>query len=448
MKWSKRAVQSGRLGQSAQTGFVHLYAGEFGGDTIPIYENFCFALALISQKTIEGVSEGKDLFERLLAFQVEKHCLWKGNFPLYLHDYPRCWSVLQPLKIAPLFIRLLNDWEAVLEGSFIEKVKRALDDLLSCAEKIRETKSLSSLWERRYFALLGKKIEMLLPSNSEDASQELITAHLLQEPLDFFAGLIHPDLLVYNGPSSKEMQEGFEPRLSLIEAWAGGFHGDTRSPQLLELSALSEKMAYEPSQCFQKRESSGWLCYNVPHFALRFVTQSEEEGCLLDCKWKEDLVYSLCLSVMKGIKSVSCKTKEGVEFLLNFSEIGSSSTELAFFLNYSKDTSIWIEQKKATAFSLKDTVFIQTPSLKTAIRFEVIQGEGDFYGQVSRSNRPTQIKHQGTSCREAFDWKIAIRTLRRSKNIQLKVRIEFFHDSFVNDALSTAIPMACSPLST
>src|SRR3990167_7288503 len=90
------AVTAGRKRQSPRTGFVHMHPDEAASDTIPIYENFCFVLALFRQKTAESVSEAKQLLERLLCFQTSN-----GNFPLYIHDYPRCWDLLLPLKLGP-----------------------------------------------------------------------------------------------------------------------------------------------------------------------------------------------------------------------------------------------------------------------------------------------------------------------------------------------------------
>jgi hypothetical protein len=124
-----------------------------GSDTIPAYENFCFALALIRQKSAEGVSEGKDLLERLYAFQAPDSTVWKGNFPTYLHDYPRCWNPLQSLRIAPLLKMLLRDFSHVLDSEFRAKTKAAIEQMLEHAEHQRSRRPFLPLWERRYQAL-------------------------------------------------------------------------------------------------------------------------------------------------------------------------------------------------------------------------------------------------------------------------------------------------------
>ena len=92
------ALHSGRKRQSKQTGFVH-YCYESSTsdphDTIPLVENFCFALALFRSRLVESVQEGKRLLEKLLAFEIG------GNFPLYLHEYPHCKDIYLSIHLFP-----------------------------------------------------------------------------------------------------------------------------------------------------------------------------------------------------------------------------------------------------------------------------------------------------------------------------------------------------------
>ena len=80
-----------------RTGFFH------DNELIPIYENFCVAFHLIRQNKVAEVQEGRRLLERLFAFQAPD-----GNFPLYLHDYPRCFQSVMALRIAPILYHLLQ----------------------------------------------------------------------------------------------------------------------------------------------------------------------------------------------------------------------------------------------------------------------------------------------------------------------------------------------------
>lgn len=116
------AVQAGRKRQSPRTGFVHYYPGLEGlCDTIPVFENFCMAFALFRLKTTESVTEGKEIIERLLAFQTDD-----GNFPVYLHDFPKCWDFNLGAKIGPILIHILQDFGTVLNVVYKEKLENAI----------------------------------------------------------------------------------------------------------------------------------------------------------------------------------------------------------------------------------------------------------------------------------------------------------------------------------
>lgn len=109
MKAVELAVKAGRKRQSSITKFVHYcYEDEGNRETIPTYENFCFALALLRSKSMENVLEAKALLEKLLAFQVE------GQFPVYLHEYPICRYEGLKDKLSTVIFYILRDFHGVL----------------------------------------------------------------------------------------------------------------------------------------------------------------------------------------------------------------------------------------------------------------------------------------------------------------------------------------------
>ncbi len=158
------AVSAGRKRQSARTRFVHLFAGEEAPDTVPLYDNFCFAFALLRLKTAEAVGEARELIDRLLAFQTEE-----GNFPLYLHDYPQCWDPCLALKIAPILIHA---------GRLFPTLKQKLEAPLRKA--LEGSKPKTALWERRLSACLGKPLE---PIDTSAFSAEEWREHIITEQL-------------------------------------------------------------------------------------------------------------------------------------------------------------------------------------------------------------------------------------------------------------------------
>ena len=90
-------LSAAAIAQSPQTGYIHLNYEEIArSDTIPLLENFSFALALFRSRLTENVFKGKALLEKLLAFEVD------GNFPVYLHEYPQCKDRDFSLEILPV----------------------------------------------------------------------------------------------------------------------------------------------------------------------------------------------------------------------------------------------------------------------------------------------------------------------------------------------------------
>ena len=97
--------------------------------------------------------------------------------------------------------------------------------------------------------------------------------------------------------------------------------------------------------------------------------------------------------------------------------------EVACFCDLSSETEITIDGKQGTLFWLGQVVSIRTPTMNISLRFDLAEGDGDFCGSISRSNRPSQTACKGASLHEAFDWKIALRTLRRNSDCQIVAKI-------------------------
>ena len=363
------AVAAGHKRQSPRTGFVHLFPNDESTDTIPIYENFCFALALFRQKTAESVTTAKEMVGKLLAFQ--QPC---GNFPVYLHDFPRCYDFQMPLKVAPILIYLLRHFPTVL-GELKSKIEEALAKALS---KPPEKPS----WENRYRACTGKPLLPVDTSefSSSDWTEWVITAQLAGQ--NHFEIPYDPTVQLLLG--STECQEKGEPRPCPLEWLLADGHF---SPRLLRdhphqiLCAPLFPITYTPSLPLETSFRHYW------------------NGSVLHSLVGQGLVFDLPEGVEKGKHDLF---------------------EAALFCNISPETTLFVEGRKATTFKFGDTVTIQTPQLTIALKFELTSGSGDFCGHIFRSNRPSQV------CKgyEAYDWQIGIRTLRRSPTAQISVSVE------------------------
>lgn len=403
LKAADLAFAAGRKRQSPRTGFVHHFAAdETAVDTIPLYENFCFVLALFRHKTAETVTEGKELVERLLAFQTQS-----GNFPVYLHDYPRCWDPLMSLKIASLLIVLLRHFAPVLGEALREKIERSLILLKRAAEQRREEKPYPPLWENRFLACIGKP---LLPIDTtafsaQDWSDWLLTSQIANEKGPFPIPY-HPELEAFIGPPPE--QERGEPHPFPIE-WV--LADAIASPRLLR-------------DHFNQIHCGPLFPVEIQRLALPSHSVYTDEEGTFRLLWKGKQLHSLFAQASQIVRK-----ENQIELFFDLREEMKIQREdlfeAALFLDHSPETQIWIEGKRGTLFRLGETISIQTPSLSFDLKFELLQGEGDFCGHIFRSNRPTQTACKGPALYEAYDWQIGLRTLRRSSGCQVRLYFSF-----------------------
>lgn len=325
-------VAAGRKRQSPRTKFVHFE------DTIPIYENFCFALALFRLKTAESVAEGKELVERLLAFQTVD-----GNFPAFLHDFPKCWDFKLASKVSVILEYLLQLFGPVLGTQLKERIEASLQKIVVVEVK--------------------------------DPTQALPYNEALQMVL---GPLTHP-------------QEKGEPQPLPIE-WllAEGNY----PPRLLK----DHPMMLHAASLFSVGQTSPG---NEP---IVYRT----DGANVQLLWKGH-----SLVAFKAAKI------EGKKIYFDFSE------EAALYCNISPEMELFVDGVKASVFRLGDTVQLRAAGLKVDLRFELVEGSGDFCGHISRANRPNQVACKGDLLYEAFDWKIFLRNLRHTETGRYAVTIGF-----------------------
>lgn len=365
------AVSAGKKRQSPRTGFVHYFLqDESVSDTIPVFENFCFALALFREKTAESVHEGKAIIERLLAFQAPD-----GNFPVYLHDFPKCWDFHLGLKIAPVLIHVLREFGSVLNTAYKEMLESALKKMIQPPK--------NPAWESRYRACLGERPSEL----SQDWFEWIVSDQLFEKGCSYPIPY-HRELKVFLGAVSPQQKGEIEPLpIEYILAEKEGF-----DKRLLQdhPHQIYGGLLYPFSSSV---ETSGPFCWQDAFSRLL---------------WKGETVHSLLLpgSVKKG----ECF----VFTLASGVEIGRDDLfEVVSYCDVSPETGLFINGQKGMVFYLGDRVSIRTPLLQVDLRFEILEGEGEFCGQISRSNRPGQIACKGAHAYEAYDWQIGLRTLRR-----------------------------------
>jgi hypothetical protein len=405
------AIGAARKRQSPRTGLIHLFhADTSASDTIPLYENFCFALALCRMKKGETVLEAKDLMMRLFAFQTEE-----GNFPIYLHDFPRCYDPCQGLKIAPALLLVLREFGSVMGSDWKEQLENSLRKIILFSS----SRKLSPIWQHRLEAIQGKT-PSFVPEISGPAEEweYLVSTQFISAPR---CALFHPTLCTY---VFTDMQEGFEPAAGGLE-WAAADHfpGRLQKDNPLQIrSVLLEKVEIDPLQT----ELEGWhvVSSETHHYvAAKSAGPESQFPYALKLLWNGNPLHSLVMPV--GQTKIG--TTDGIEFRIElpkeFQLDRTDLVECALYCAALPNTAIFIDGLKGTTFQLGQEIQIQTPDRNISMRFELEDGEGQFCGHILRGNRPTQTANTGPFLYETFDWKIALRTLRRSSPCVLKLTL-------------------------
>lgn len=402
--------------QSPHTKYVHLnYESEGARDTIPLFENFCFALALFRSRISENVLEGKTLLENLLFFEVD------GNFPIYLHEYPQCKDRDFSLKLLPVFHWLLIDFRSALGDSFCVRLKMLIGRILSHGYKMHAQRPLSKSSEFRLKSYFQKEaLFSWVPSSPEEWAEALITwqmAASLNVKLDRFLEEAlerwHPLLCTYIGP---QHQDRSEPKTTLLDLFMGQYYGhySNRALQAHKVHLLASLI-----QPFNEMGTKGVV---PTHLSSSLHAGSVEPYTLY---WGSlEKLNSLFLDSKMG--SCSMQQKEGdIAFTLTLPPHTISDSqdvsELSLFMNLSPSQEIYVQGLKATTFQIGDSIDLVSEGLQLRLRILIEKGEGRFFGHILRGNRPNQ---KGNNLKfETYDWQIALRTIRRSEECILRVEV-------------------------
>jgi hypothetical protein len=409
-------LTAARSFQSPQTHYIHLnYESHERHDTIPLLENFCFALALIRSRLAENVLEGKTLLEKLLIFEVE------GNFPIYLHEFPQCKDRAFGLELLPIFHFLLGSFRATLGEPLATQIEMLIGRILSHAYKMHAQRPLSLSAEFRLKSYFEPHcLPLWTPQTPEEWADALITyqmtksknaslCHLLENSLQKW----HPQLCVFIGP---QFQERGEPKVTLFDLLMGHYHGvySRRALECRRMHLLASLI-----QPFEEQTKEPLLmdplCHaiapsSLPPFALYWGSPLQ--------------LNSLTIEAQKSLCSID-KQDHVIEIAVTLPnqtlQEGTEAIELACFFNLHSEHQILINEGKATAFQLGQKIELCSGSHRFRLEISLENGEGTFFGHILRANRSTQ---KGKNLKfETFDWQIALRTIRRTENCSLKLRL-------------------------
>lgn len=448
------ALEAARHYRSSSTGFVHFnYSKESHLETIPLYENACYALALLRTKEREKIHEAKKLLERLLPFEVN------GDFPLYLHDYPACLSPSHSVNLAVPLQWIVKGY-ASLTGDLASPLESLLERIL---ERARE-KTLS--WNARMkYAALQNTFDPndWHPKSPRDWGDFLTCCTLAGADASKALLVWHPTLALYTG--GELWNEKTEPAVSLLDLFMCShtnlWSGRALSPHPIHLHAALVFPLYReplglvdfdqlrlcqidpprrPSQFGNgaprsERFGCASLGPNSPNLTVRGINApidlpdahghhySEDPFTLYWGDLKE--LHSLTLRSHATHVTTACSGNTTTHILtLPESHPAPDALELSLFLDHSEEHDIRVDGAKATLFSLTDTLTITTRDQILKITFELIEGEGIFWGHIFHGNRPNQLALKGENRFATFDWHIALRTGRRSAKATLKMTVD------------------------
>lgn len=391
------ALKASRKRQSSKTRFVHGTVEEVGAlELISIYDNFCFAMALLEQRRGDDVGEAKELLTRLLEFQTRE-----GNFPVYLHDFPNCSDALQRLKVAPFLARALQDFGAVLGNETREKILEAL------TRALHFEKELPPLWQFRKDVLSGdatKKPGLSFHTPSE-WWEYWISLQFIETPTTCF---FHAGLKICGGLPLKIGQEGLNPAPQLLE-WML-YPQKPEHPLMIHLAALKELHA-EPFAI------ADWRSVSTDD-TLLLAAPSENEPISAKFLWKGDARIHSWVIPTSGKVEIQDNRVEIIQRLDDPCPISRGDLfETQLFVDADPELQIFINGQKGTVFRLGDQLTIHSSRLQIEISCEILEGAGAFCGHIFRGNRPGQLSHQNY---EAYDWRIGVRTIRRSNACALR----------------------------
>ncbi len=376
------ALETGRNHQNSVTGFIHFHPTEENSNaTIPLLENFCFALALLRTKTQESMREGKLLLERLMAFRSEE-----GTFPVYLHEYGYHHLPYLPFSLLVMFMWIKREFGSILG-----------EELLTLLHSF----PLPTLPALTYDTSLPRVIEKAFLYQLE-GKDPLFLSSLWEENLMLS---LHPAIAWNKG----------KPELNLIDLWMGEKYGyfpsrfqeksrDNFSVQMqgaLIRPWKEQGIKKEKGSFFYKKLSSYKHVWGTEE-DLRYFFLSTDPLVQVQEEEEEELKGSITLSIPSYEKEI-----EWMPINCLFSK--------------KADSSIGVDEKKATCFFLSSLLCLEDKYLRLHLSFTLHPStQAPWTGHIQFQSLDKKRKDYGQK-EETRAWKIGLRTLSPSSPSMLTI---------------------------
>lgn len=479
----EHAIKYGRSKQSLSTGYIHYNYQSHEGEEkncIPVYENSLFILALFHTRTMENVTEAKELLNKLLYFQSDLDEYSSGNFPVYLHEYPLCKDRLISVNVLTSFYWIHKLYSNILGSELKKRFENSIAKALKQCLKAYKEKKCPYGYSVKIGALaysFGKALSLpecqsegegILKSLSTIGVESFCSQTICSDTLaaiqiaeldmtrsdsdwHFFWKFInetwHKDLGSYLGPALKEYQMAYEPQATLFDLYLSVISKKFSSRSLNPSMTLLQGVLIRPTAIDLVNDGSSFKCEKEVCNGKWFLNKENHFGSSVFVSHKDDVnrnekgyhELKLIWGSLKKLHSFVCQDGNHVlthfdyhdnnyELTFKLGEIPQvddkeRSREVIFFFDADDAVEIEVQGKKSNTFKIDDSVTIKLDGIVLKVSFEVLEGEGDFFGHIMRGNRPSQLALKGENRYNAYDWQLFIRTLRRSENCVVKARV-------------------------
>lgn len=476
------ALSAGQQMKSKQTSYIHYHYSEnyFEGrhDPIPVLENALFALALLRSRLVESIQEAKGLLKRLLLFQNLQEGEFKGQFPLYLHEYPSCQDWFASLPLLTPFYWILKQFGHILGSDLKQQLERATTLVLEGCLHHHATSPFSypkairlaaaqfafgSLWEKSTWKDKGEQqLDRLSQAQLEGWTTTYQLAELLVGLQMVYPSLLHSpwrDLWQrmeqtwhqatggYSGPCLREWQEGEEPQPHLYDLYAGYFsdkfsHRATllRPYHLHGVLIRPTPDRFSPFSSFHLVKGTikgeNWLTANHSSCAYTVMEKKGEVNPSVD---KTYTPFRFIWGNLEFLHSLVCQGGhyERVDYVIEENKVHLLFTlgihpedeerkerEIEFFVNFRPDVRLALGDRPVNTFELGQTLSLSLGPYSLSVLFSLVEGEGDFFGHLMRGNRPSQLNYKELR-HQAYDWTFFLRTIRRQGSCRMRVTFEW-----------------------
>ena len=308
-------------------------------------------------------------------------------------------------------------------------------DLARLSVEFSETVSLHST---EYLSDLIVALQMVYPS---------ICASPWKALWEYLDATWHRGTGTYTGPCIREEQKKEEPSVGLYDyflSYYSGIHSD-RIKQLQPI--LIHAVLLNPSEDTFDDCSSTVMLQGVYRENRWNLIKMKDRACILlekkefinPSKLKTYVPFRLIWGDEHRVHSFVCQSLDSNKITYDFdypefnlffhlenkldSEDREKRREVCFYSDYAEDCQILVDGFRSSTFELGRVITLQTRTCQFSLSFELVEGEGQFLGHITRGNRLSQVEIKGENRFKSYDRQIFLRTVRRQEKCLIKARI-------------------------